>query len=286
VIPPPKSKEEFKKSAIDFIQKHKLNRFFPSDDSPFLEKLIAKAVEVQDDDTSPIGQSANAEELVKFSLYQPVLYCDDSASMNPWSNIKGEDRVQDQRDLVARIAKICTQLAPEDCGVHLRFINSDLPQVDDLRTPDVSSRMQMVRPNSFTEIGTNLRKKILEPIVYSKPMKRPLFVSIITDGVPYGGEGSPEHRNTLRDEILKCQDYLQTNGLPPRAVVFQISQIGSDEESREFLKALASDPKLRNVYITTQQMDSKFRQLKGNEWDLEAWLFRTLLHPVLGTRPR
>ncbi|RYO94328.1 hypothetical protein DL766_000605 [Monosporascus sp. MC13-8B] len=266
-IPAPRSKEDFKKSAQAFIQKHKLNKFFPPGDSPLLEKLISKAVDVQNDDNSPIGQSANTEELVKFSLYQAA---DDSASMNPSSNDKSEDRMKDQRDLVSRIAKICTEITPEDCGVHLRFINHELPNVDNLRTADISNRMQLVRPNGYTEIGTNLRKKILEPFVYSTTMKRPLFVSIITDGAPYGGDGSLEHRNTLRDEILNLFQNCHANQF--EAVVFQISQIGSDEDSKEFLRTLATDPKLRNVYITTQQLDSKFRELKGNEWDLEAWV--------------
>ena len=200
--------------------------------------------------------------------------------MNSSSNDKCEDRIKDQRDLVSRISKICTEITPEDCGVHLRFINNDLPNVDNLRTADISNRMQLIRPNGYTEIGTNLRKKILEPFVYNTTMKRPLFVSIITDGAPYGGDGSPERRNTLRDEILKCQDFLLTKGLPPRgtrslstsppvsssrsimltkvaAVVFQISQIGSDEESKEFLRTLATDPKLRNVYVTTRGLTLK-----------------------------
>ncbi|KAH7304131.1 ankyrin repeat protein [Stachybotrys elegans] len=285
-IPAPRSKEDFQKSAQAFIEKHKLNKFFPPSDSALLDKLISKALDIQNDDTSPMGQSANTEELVKFSLYQTILYCDDSASMSPASNDKRENRISDQRDLVRRITKICTELSPEDCFVHLRFINTDLPNLDNLRTVDISNRMRLVRPNTFTEIGTNLRKKILEPFVYNTTMKRPLFISIITDGVPSGGEGSPEHRNTLRDEILNCQDFLLTHGLPPRAVVFQISQIGSDEKSKEFLQTLTTDPNLRGVYITTQQLDSKFRELRGNEWDLESWLFRLLLSPVLGIRPR
>lgn len=283
-VPEPKTKQDFKKGIKTFVQKHNLHKFFPTDDNPLLETLVAKAVDLQNDDTSVLGQSANTESLVKFALYQPVIYCDDSGSMHPDYNTQREDRMADQRDLVRRIASICTQVVPDDLGVHLRFINRDLSHANDIGMSDIENIMSQVQPSGSTEIGTNLRKRILEPLVYKTKMTRPLFVSIITDGIPSGPTGSPEKRTTLRDELIKCQDFLLTNGLPPRSVVFQISQIGSDPDSKKFLDALAEDQRLRNVYVTANQLDSKFRELRGNERDLEAWLFQTLLTPIVGTQ--
>ncbi|XXH01844.1 hypothetical protein Hte_008206 [Hypoxylon texense] len=146
--------------------------------------------------------------------------------------------------------------------------------------------MSQVKATGCTEIGTNLRERILKPLLYMqynervKKMKRPLFVSIITDGIPYG---RGEKRYTLRDEIIKCQDYLRENGLPLRSVVFQISQIGSDPDSKDFLQELKEED-LENVYITAQQLDAKYRELRENERDLESWLFQTLLEPILDTK--
>ncbi|KAI5462816.1 hypothetical protein BGZ63DRAFT_452327 [Mariannaea sp. PMI_226] len=283
-VPEPKSKEEFKESINTFVEKHRLHKFFPANDSPLLETLVSKAVDLQNDDTSVLGQSTNTENLVKFALYQPIIYCDDSGSMHPDYNEQKEDRMADQADLVRRIASICTQVVPEDHGVHLRFINQELPHANDLRLDHIQDLIPKIQPSGPTEIGTNLRNRILEPFLYGKTMTRPLFISIITDGVPSGPRGSPEKRNTLRDEIIRCQDYLLTNGLPTRSVVFQLSQIGSDPSSKAFLEGLANDPRLENVYVTAQQLDSKFRELRGNERDLEAWLFQTLLTPVLDSR--
>ncbi|KAI1773221.1 hypothetical protein F4818DRAFT_120986 [Hypoxylon cercidicola] len=286
-MPVPKTKEDFKKSIDDFVEKNKLGKFFKDDGSkPLLEKITSKALDLQNDDSSVLGQSTNTENLVKFALYQPVIYCDDSGSMNPTHNPQEEDRMTDQRDLVRRIASICTKIVPDDLGVHLRFINTELPNTDDLRMLDIETIMSQVKAAGCTEIGTNLRERILKPLLYTqynervKKMKRPLFVSIITDGIPYG---RAEKRYTLRDEIIKCQDYLRENGLPLRAVVFQISQIGSDPDSKDFLQELKEED-LENVYITAQQLDSKFRELRENDRDLESWLFQTLLEPILDTK--
>ncbi|KAI1371257.1 hypothetical protein F4677DRAFT_464362 [Hypoxylon crocopeplum] len=289
-VPEPKTKEDFKKSINEFVDKHKLGKFFKDESSQqLLEKITSKAIDIQNDDTSVLGQSTNTDNLVKFALYQPVIYCDDSGSMNPKNNYQGEDRMEDQRNLVRRIASICTKVVPDDLGVHLRFINSEPPHTNDLRMDDIQNIMAQVKPSGYTEIGSHLRERIMKPLLYSqynekvKKMKRPLFISIITDGVPYGPDGSSEKQDTLKNEIVKCQNYLLENGLPLRAVVFQISQIGSDPSSKIFLQKL-KDEKLENVYITAQQLDSKFRELRENERDLEAWLFQTLLEPILDTK--
>ncbi|KAI0179868.1 hypothetical protein GGR52DRAFT_216129 [Hypoxylon sp. FL1284] len=286
-MPEPKTQEDFKKSIDDFVDKSDLGKFFKDEGSKaLLEKITSKALDLQNDDSTDLGKPENTENLVKFALYQPVIYCDDSGSMNKTHNTQGEDRVADQRELVRRVASICTKIVPDDLGVHLRLINNELPDANNLRMPDIENIMLQVRASGYTEIGTNLRERILKPLLYAqyndevRNLQRPLLVSIITDGVPYG---RVEKRYTLRDEIVKCQDYLRENGLPLRAVVFQISQIGSDPDSKEFLQELKEE-NLENVYITAQQLDSKFRELRENERDLESWLFRILLEPILDTR--
>ncbi|XXH01845.1 hypothetical protein Hte_008207 [Hypoxylon texense] len=57
-IPEPKTKEDFKKSIDDFVVKHKLGKFFKDEDSkPLLEKITSKALDLQNDDSSVLGQS-------------------------------------------------------------------------------------------------------------------------------------------------------------------------------------------------------------------------------------
>lgn len=146
--------------------------------------------------------------------------------MDPMRNDDGENRIGDQRDLVRRVASICTRIVPDELGVHLRFINNEPDNSDNLRIDEIQNIMDQVRPLGCTEIGTQLRNRILQPLLYSrynenvKNLKRPLFISIITDGIPFGGSRSPETRNTLRDEIKKCQEYLLENGLPSRSKLF------------------------------------------------------------------
>lgn len=285
------------------MEKNKLGKFFRDDSSKSLfDKITTKAFDLQNSDGSILGQPENAESLVKFALYQPVIYCgnltklcvrkrfqveltwraDDSGSMHPKKNLQGEDRMADQQELVNRISSICTTIVPDDLGVHLRFINSEPANADDLGMSDIKNILAQVQPSGYTEIGIHLRERILEPFLYSqyndtvKAMKRPLFISIITDGIPSGPNGTLEREDTLRNEIKDCQEYLRENGLPlrcnriipnptllfvlrgvmltsPIAVVFQISQIGSDPKSKSFLQNLKNQ-NLENVYITASEL--------------------------------
>ncbi|KAG8532879.1 uncharacterized protein KY384_002757 [Bacidia gigantensis] len=250
----PKTKEDFKKGINDFVDRHKLDKFFPAGDSPILETLASKAVDLQNDDNSVLGQSTNAENLVKFALYQPVIYCDDSGSMSSKDENQKENRLVNQQRLVRRIASICTQVVPDGFGVHLRFINKESSGSDNLRLGQVEDIMSHIKAKGKTEVGTNLRKRILDPLVYKADMERPIVISIITDGVPEGAEGSSEKMDTLKHEILECKEHLLRKGLPPRAVVFQLSQIGSDQNSKSFLDGLKEDDDLKGIlYVTARE---------------------------------
>ncbi|KAI2635881.1 hypothetical protein GGS26DRAFT_581507 [Hypomontagnella submonticulosa] len=284
---PEPTKDEFRASIMKYVNDNKLNKFFDKDSDEFFDKIIDKAVDLRNDDDTILGEGNNTDRLLKFTLYQSIIYCDDSGSMAPTFNAQKEDRIVDQRNLVQRISSICTKIVPDDLGVHLRFINHELDDCNDLKMEKIQEIMEKVNPNGPTELGTHLHERILEPLLYTQysdtvqNLKRPLFISIITDGVPKGPDGSPEEPDTLKKEIKRCQQYLLEKGLPPRSVVFQISQIGSDPDSKDFLQKLKAD-NMENVYITSQQLDSKYRDLKDNERDLEAWLFETLVEPIVG----
>ncbi|KAI0380476.1 hypothetical protein F5Y04DRAFT_257457 [Hypomontagnella monticulosa] len=270
--------EELKASIKKYVDDNQLNKFFEKD-SGFFDRIVSKAIDLRNDDGTALSEGDNTDKLTKLALYQPIIYCDDSSSMGPTSTQK-ENRIEDQRNLVQRIASICTKIVPDDLGVHLRFINTELQSADDLKMDRVQELMRDVNPNGSTQLGTRLQDRILQPLFYDKvhDLKRPLFISIITDGVPKGGEEKPD---TLKDKIKACQEHLLKEGLSPRSVVFQVSQIGSDPNSKDFLQKLKAE-NIENVYITTQQLDSKFRDLQNNERDLEAWLFETLVGPILG----
>ena len=72
------------------------------------------------------------------------------------------------------------------------------------------------KPGGDTPIGTNLRSKILQPMVYSKlptkSLERPLLISIITDGMP-DADDDPK----LADAILECRAMLQEERYNPNS---------------------------------------------------------------------
>lgn len=129
------------------------------------------------------------------------------------------ERWEDQKALVKRIAQITTRILPDKEGVALRFINQDVDNSSNLSLAgigDVLSPISWV-PNSNTEIGTYLKSKILEPLVYkkleSKSLTRPLLISVITDGRP-----SKEKDSEFVDAILECGQRLEDAGYPRESV--------------------------------------------------------------------
>jgi hypothetical protein len=119
--------------------------------------------------------------------------------------------------MVTRLTRLATALVPDtniSSGVHLRFINKDDSTANDLREAAVSQRMQFT-PEGWTELGTNLEKKILQPMVYdnlnsSGVLPRPLMILIVTDGMP-----SKEDEGTFRKTIMKCKGELTSKGYLP-----------------------------------------------------------------------
>lgn len=124
--------------------------------------------------------------------------------------MKRDGRWDSQKRLVDRIAKITTRILPEGQGVALRFINQDVDNNSNLTLAEIRNILEPMSymPGGNTEIGTYLRSKILEPLVYSKleskSLERPLLISVITDGMPEG-----EKSSEFVDAILECGNKLE-----------------------------------------------------------------------------
>ena len=276
----PKTVAEFQTFLNNEVQQGKFGKFFAPDD-PFLATLAEKANALKDDPTTDLGNPENIKRLTQLSLYHPVIYCDDSSSMTL------ENRYQYLIELVTRIARIATRIVPDDmAGVDLRFINNNSEST--LRAKEILQVMRGIKTSPGTNIGTNLRKKILKPLVYDIinqpktsnnpiPFKRPLLVCIITDGCP-----RPESPNTLRDEIITCKQKLEAKGYDPTSVMFCINQVGTDHYAERFLDALRSEKEIEEViYCTVGQLDTKYEELKENERALESWLLHLLTNPIM-----
>ncbi|KAL6788189.1 ankyrin repeat-containing domain protein [Trichoderma sp. SZMC 28012] len=267
--------EAFKNEMNNYIKDAHLDQFFK--DGKFLNHVITKAVDMEADPKTKV----NVRDLTRLALYQPVLYCDDSGSMNQGG------RVQLQADLGERITSLTTRLVPDDTGIELRFINTpNEPRMSKPRSKLVKQILQDIQYSGPTEIGINCKAKILEEIVY-RPIKegkfdRPVLVSILTDGCPGGPDGSDERQDTLKEVILECGRILEANKYNKKVVRFQISQIGHDKSSKDFITSLALDPALRDVlYCTTQHLDDEFKDFRDNEHRLEQWLLALLMEPII-----
>lgn len=131
-------------------------------------------------------------------------------------NSKGraENRWENQKLLALRIARTTTRILPDGEGVAFRFINRELDNSSSLNLDDIGKNINSVVPKGDTNIGTTLRDRILQPLVYSKleprTLERPLLITIITDG----GPGPDEAKDFLAKVIVECGDKLTAAKLP------------------------------------------------------------------------
>ncbi|KAF7433206.1 hypothetical protein PC9H_005156 [Pleurotus ostreatus] len=277
-------KEEFVKNVDKFVK-----------GTP-LERLAQKAIDLQEDTEG--GDEDDLQKMIKVTLHQQVIYCDDSSSM------KREDRWENQKKLIKQITQITTRILPEGEGVALRFINRDVGNASNLTLAEIGKILDPMpwQPGGNTEIGTYLRSKILQPLVYSKikdkTLERPLLISIITDGMP-----EPEDKSELANAIVECGDALQSADYPRESmnivaiaiylkcplltkcistgVKFMIGQIGSATSSTKFLDSLRNNSAIAPViFVTSDRLDSKFADLRQNSRELDRWLIETLFSPL------
>ena len=243
----------------DFLEDNDLTKFFsPGDD--FLKDLARRATALSKDVATIYVNPDNVKRIANLSLYQPVIYCDDSSSMS------AESRYDHQVELVTRIARIATKVLPDtdDCRVELRFINNGC--ASRLSAEEIAKTMHRVRPNNVTMIGTNLRLKILEPLVYrildsGRQLKRPILICTITDGCPVH-----EPEETFRNAIVECRERLLMKGYESTAVKFLVSHVGNDPQAERFLARLRRDNLTKDmVYCTSDRLDEKFKELKAAE---------------------
>lgn len=136
-------------------------------------------------------------------------------------NRKGtaENRWGNQKSLALRIARTMTRILPDHEGVALRFINQPTNESSSLDLEGIGRALDSARPGGDTPIGTELRERILKPLVFNPlavgKLKRPLLVSVLTDGGP-----SPEPPGTLASVIVQCGNELERKGYPRDCAFF------------------------------------------------------------------
>ena len=180
-----------------------------------------------------------------------MIYVDDSGSMSFEEN--GE-RIKDLQLILQRAAFAATLF--DDDGVEIRFMNEDLPpqQVSNIRSEQqIEQILASKRYKGLTPFGTELRKKVVDPILVSKlnsgQMRKPLLIISITDGQPAG-----ENQNTLVETVQYACQAAQRSPYGAGAVAFQFAQVGNDQKATEFLAKLDNDPMVgREVDCTSSE---------------------------------
>jgi hypothetical protein len=157
-------------------------------------------------------------------------------------------RIKDLRLILERVSFAATLFDPD--GISVRFMNTDLsgmePRQDGIATEaQIEHLMSGVQFKGLTPMGTQLRLKVLEPIVLQKAravppqMKKPILVIAITDGQPAG-----EPQNAVSDAIKDTFRQLDSTPYRRGAVAFEFAQVGNDEMARKFLGKLDEDPNI------------------------------------------
>ncbi|RGP71362.1 ankyrin repeat [Fusarium longipes] len=265
----PKTKPELKDILEEVVADNGLEDFF-GPGSPFLDTVLLKAYTVLNDPVLNLNMTTSeVKQSFLNALYQPIIYCDDSGSM------KDEGRWPALVDVVSQIADTMELFGPDEKGAHVRFINKTSGGLDDLK-PDAIRASMNFTPDGWTEIGTNLNSKILEPFIYSKvnagqDFERPILIIIITDGWP-----TKEPVETLQNAIITCQQRLQTANYQRDAVLFSANQIGNAAEAADFLSKLmdlSKRPEFDGVlHVSADKLDAKFNELRDNKQKLQFWI--------------
>ncbi|KAJ3559584.1 hypothetical protein NM688_g259 [Phlebia brevispora] len=270
---PPSARELVTKMDA-YVRDFSLEKFY-TPGAEFLCTVADKAVALCNDKSTSLGNPDGLHRLTRLSLYQSVIYCDDSTSMQTGT------RYKDQRDIAGWIARIATKLVPSNLGVELRFINSRV--ASNVNATKIGDVMGGVEPDGSTRLGTGLRTKVLQPLVYdildhpSLRLQRPLLIHVLIDGQP-----DSEPMSEFKDAIVECRRRLFNRGYEPTAVMFCVSQIGGDQGARNFLEELEREAEVEDVLCCTiGSLDGVFRELKANERRLEEWLLKTITAPIM-----
>ncbi|KAF2807333.1 uncharacterized protein BDZ99DRAFT_421356 [Mytilinidion resinicola] len=270
--------QEFIKHVDTYVKDTPALEAFFKDNKEFMQDIAKKAVDLANDPTTDLGSPEVLPKTIKVTMHQQVIYCDDSSSM---VNAKGtaEKRWENQKSLALRIARTMTRILPDREGVALRFINQTTNESPSLDLEGIGRALDLADPKGNTPIGTTLRERILKPLVFNPlavgKLKRPLLVSVLTDGGP-----TPEAPGTLASVIVECGNDLERKGYPRDCVKFLIGQVGSSKEAVEFLDTLRDNPAIASVsHIFAGRMDDKFKSFR-DERSLDRWLVETLFKPL------
>lgn len=196
-----------------------------------------------------------ASDLVKLSLFDFVLYVDDSGSMQFEEN--GE-RIDDLKLIMSRVA-FATSLFDAD-GIQVRFMNSNIQGDGITNEPQAMQLISQVRFSGLTPLGTSLYQKVLEPLVLrparAGQLQKPVVVVAITDGQPAG-----ENRDEVFNVISRTDRELGSSRYGRDAISYQFAQVGNDQKAQQFLEVLDNHPIVGGLVDCTSNFESEQEEM-------------------------
>jgi len=260
----PTTADDFKNVAEDYIKDSGLGSVYPPGD-PIVAQVCKNAETLLKDPQYPIDSPPLMAKAVRTVLYDIALYCDDSSSM------KRENRAATQVTFARRLADIVLPL--RNGAISLRFINAATqPSWDKMKSSsDMEKAVQSCPLKGDTEIGRNMKSKILEPMLYEPIRSRkykPLLVCVITDGWP-DGEPDDLFRQVCvesKQEVAKFNPLLAAKG-----IYYVLNQVGTAQKATNFLQGLKTEATLRGqLYVTSEKLE---QQLATNDTKAQSeWI--------------
>jgi hypothetical protein len=205
--PLPRTEAEHHLSLTIHIQQRGLQSLFPASHTR-PQEIARSAAHLSISICRSLYLSPHAApDLALLGLYDIILFLDDSTSMHK------ESRFSTLKTIVRRIALICS--AYNASGITIRFINAQNDAgFNGIRTEEqVETCLDTVDLAKGTPLGTRLFEKVVHPLIVQKAqrgeLRRPVVVSVVTDGEPTG-----EHKDTLKRTILATKNELEKLSTP------------------------------------------------------------------------
>ncbi|KAI9860795.1 MAG: hypothetical protein M1813_005718 [Trichoglossum hirsutum] len=281
----PQQTAAYRQVLQSVVQEKNLQTFYPPG-NPTLDQ-IASTVTNQVDQLCTTWRVPKevGQDIVKLALFDIILYIDDSGSMQFED---GGERIKDLKLILSRVA-YAAALFDRD-GIQVRFMNNPI-EGNNIRTEQqVEELVARVAFKGLTPMGTELKKKVLDPLVVGPAragqLKKPVLVITITDGQPAG-----EDQNTVFESIKYASNELARMRNPASgsnygagAVSYQFAQVGNDLKAREFLGKLDSNPEVGHLVDSTSnfevEQDEMSRAQPPVDLTPELWLAKLLLGAI------
>lgn len=218
-----------------------------------------------------------AGDLVKLSLFDVVLYIDDSGSM---AFEEGGERIDDLKLIMSRVA-YATSLFDQD-GIQVRFMNNRVEGNNIASEPQALQLLQQVKFSGLTPLASSLWSKIIQPLVIgparSNALQKPVLVICITDGTPAG-----ENKDEIFNVIMRTDQELRRTRYGPDAVSYQFAQVGNDMKATRFLEELDNHPQIGGLIDCTSNFETEQAEMSrksGIDLTPEMWLVKLLMGPI------